>query len=322
MEIKGYTYGFYGKRGQYRSEAGIQSQELMYQTGINWMCLAVVTHQETAHSTEINFEFGRSASDRDIMAAVERAHNNGVKVCLKPMVNCKDGVWRAHINFADGDEGGRDLYWDKWFKSYEDYMIYYAELAEETGCEMLCIGCEMSGTERKEKHWRALIAKIRAVYHGKLVYNTNHGRETQVKWFDAVDYLGTSAYFPVAEAGGATSEMMQKEWEKVKVSMKEVYDLWKKPIIFIEIGCRSAHGCSTMPWDFMHTDLPHDEEEQAAFYDSCLSVFGHEPWFAGVFWWDWSTTIYDTKEEAAKDNGFNIHLKKAEDVLKDWYKKL
>ena len=26
--------------------------------------------------------------------------------------------------------------------------------------------------------------------------------------------------------------------------------------------------------------------------------------------------------EAAKDNGFNIHLKKAEEVLKDWYKKL
>jgi hypothetical protein len=77
-----------------------------------------------------------------------------------------------------------------------------------------------------------------------------------------------------------------------------------------------------MPWDFMHTDLPHDEDEQAAFYDSCLSVFGHEPWFAGVFWWDWSTTIYDTREEAAKDNGFNIHLKKAEEVLKDWYKKL
>ena len=324
MEIKGFTYGFYGRRGQYRSTEGVKSQELMYQTGINWMCLAVVTHQETAHSTEIHFEFGRSASDRDIIAAVDRAHKNGIKVCLKPMVNCKDGVWRAYINFADAEEGegGKDIYWDKWFKSYEDYMIYYAELAEETGCEMLCIGCEMSGTERKEKHWRALIAKIRAIYHGKLVYNTNHGREAQVKWFDAVDYLGTSAYFPVAAEGGATSEMMQKEWEKVKVSMKEVYDLWKKPILFIEIGCRSARGCSTMPWDFMHTDLPHDEEEQAAFYDSCLSVFGHEPWFAGMFWWDWSTTIYDTEEEAAKDNGFNIHLKKAETVMKEWYAKL
>ena len=45
MEIKGYTYGFYGSRGQYRSEKGIRSQELLYRTGINWLCLAVVNNR-------------------------------------------------------------------------------------------------------------------------------------------------------------------------------------------------------------------------------------------------------------------------------------
>ena len=172
MEFKGYTYGFMAKRGQYRSEEGIKSQELLYQTGINWMCLAVMLTQETAHSTKVEFDFGSSSSDRDIIAAVERAHNKGVKVCLKPMVNCRDGVWRAYINFADSDFAGRDPYWDKWFESYGNFMTYYAELAEETSCEMLCIGCEMCGTERKETHWRNLIAKIRQVYSGKLIYNS------------------------------------------------------------------------------------------------------------------------------------------------------
>lgn len=319
MEIKGFTYGYDGKRGDFRSQEGIKSQELLYQTGVNWVCLAIVNQQETAHSTTIEFDYGRSCSDRDIMAAVERAHSHGVKVCLKPMVNCKDGVWRAYINFADSDFNGQDIYWDKWFQSYSDYMIYYAELAEETGCEMLCIGCEMCGTERKEAHWRKMIADIRAVYSGKLIYNTNHGHEDDVKWFDAVDYVGTSAYFPVAKAGGATSEMMQEQWKLIRDEMFKVYEKWGKKIVFIEIGCRSANGCATMPWDFSHKELPHDEEEQAAFYDSCLSVFANQEWFGGTFWWDWSTFIYDTREEAAVDNGFNIHLKKAEEVLKDWY---
>lgn len=322
MEFKGYTYGFMAKRGQYRSEEGIKSQELLYQTGINWMCLAVELTQETAHSLKVEFDFGRSSSDRDIMAAVERAHNNGIKVCLKPMVNCRDGVWRAYINFADSDFEGRDIYWDKWFESYGNFMKYYAELAEETGCEMLCIGCEMCGTERKEGHWRKLIAEIRNIYSGKLIYNTNHGHEEDVKWFDAVDYVGTSAYFPVAKAGGASSEEMQKVWLRIRDNMYKVYQKFQKKIVFIEIGCRSANGCVTMPWDFNHTELPHDEEEQANFYDSCLSVFAEEEWFGGMFWWDWSTYIYDDKETAAKDNGFNIHLKKAEDVLKEWYAKL
>ncbi len=319
MEMKGFTYGYDAKRGDFCTPAAIKSQECLYQTGINWMCLTVVCHQETAHSTEIMFDFERTCSDRDIMAAVKKAHENQIKVCLKPMVNCKDGVWRAYINFADSDFSGKDIYWDKWFESYGKFMKYYAQLAEETGCEMLCIGCEMCGTERKEKHWRKLIAEIRSMYSGKLIYNTNHGHEDEVKWFDAVDYLGTSAYFPVAEEGGATSEMMQRRWEVIRDELYEVYQKWQKKIVFIEIGCRSAHGCATMPWDFSHTDLPHDEEEQAAFYDSCLTTFADQPWFGGVFWWDWSTFIYDTVQDAQKDNGFNIHLKKAEDVLKRWY---
>ena len=223
MEFKGFTYGFAAKRGMFRSKEGIKSQELLYQTGINWLCLAVVLEQETAHSTKIEFDFGANSSDRDIIAAVERAHKNNIKVCLKPMVNCKDGVWRAYINFADSDFDGNDIYWDKWFKSYSDFMIYYAELAEETGCEMLCIGCEMCGTERKEKHWRKLIADIRKVYSGKLVYNTNHGHEDDVKWFDAVDYVGTSAYFPVAKEGGATSEMMKQAWLPVRDEMYKIH---------------------------------------------------------------------------------------------------
>ncbi len=319
MEIKGFTYGYDAKRGDFRTEGAIKSQELLYETGVNWVCLTVVCTQETAHSTNIDFDFVRTCSDRDIMDAVERAHSKGVKVCLKPMVNCRDGVWRAYINFADSDFAGKDPYWDKWFKSYGNFMKYYAELAEETGCEMLCIGCEMCGTERKEKHWRKLIAELRTIYSGELIYNTNHGHEGEVKWFDAVDYVGTSAYFPVADAGGATSEMMQERWSRIRDELYKVYEKWQKKIVFIEIGCRSANGCATMPWDFSHKDLPHDEDEQANFYDSCLATFADQPWFGGIFWWDWSTYIYDTKEEAAKENGFNIHLKKAEEVLKKWY---
>lgn len=178
MEIKGFTYGFFGKRGQYRSEEGYRSRELMFQTGINWMCLAVTIVQKQVHSTEIGFDFAWNSSDRDIMAAVQHAHEKGIKVCMKPVLNCADGVWRT------------------------------------------------------------LIEQLRKIYSGKLIYNTNHGHE------------------------------------------------------------------------------------QAAFYDSCLRVFAQEGWFAGMFWWDWGTYVYDTREEAERDNGFAIHLKKAQRVLTEWNQRL
>jgi hypothetical protein len=202
---------------------------------------------------------------------------------------------------------------------------------------MLCIGCEMLGTEHKEEQWRDLIAKVRAVYSGQVIYNTNHGKESDARWFDALDYLGTSAYYSVGKAriGGTCSPdgsgdygkpadkaAMTAEWEKVRERVNKISDKLGKKYVFVEIGCRSCQGCSAMPWDFFHRDRPAAEEEQAMFYETCLDVFGNEDRFAGVFWWDWSTFIYDSRETAAKDIGFNVHLKKAEEVLKKKYAEL
>lgn len=322
MDIKGFTYGWGGSRGQYRSEKALVSQDKLYDIGINWMCLAFTVMQKSFSSTEIYFDYRNTVTDKDITYAINRAHDRGIKVCLKPVINCSDGIWRALIDFPDSDMMEKDVYWEQWFEFYSAFMCHYAEIAEDTGCEMLCIGCEMSGTERKEKEWRELIKKIRSIYSGPLVYNTNHGREEEVRWFDALDYIGTSAYFRVGKVPGDTKENMLAVWKEVGIDMKNLSEKLKKKIIFMEIGCRSAKGCAMMPWDFVHTEFERSEEEQANFYDSCLTAFHDADWFAGAFWWDWSVEIYDTLEEAKEDKGFNIHMKKAEEVLKSWYAKL
>ncbi|MDR0198043.1 MAG: hypothetical protein LBI36_07505, partial [Oscillospiraceae bacterium] len=46
MDIKGFTYGYSGRRGDFRSPKAVRSQELLYDIGINWLCLAVVNHQK------------------------------------------------------------------------------------------------------------------------------------------------------------------------------------------------------------------------------------------------------------------------------------
>ena len=321
MYMKGFTYGNGIRRGDYVDPEAIKSQDKLIDMGIDWACLIVSVLQDKYNSTDIYFDYKRTASDKDLTSGIKHFHDNNVKVCLKPMINCKDGMWRALIDFPDVTMMGDDVYWGKWFESYTAFMCHYAQIAEDTGCEMLCIGCEMLGTERKESYWRELISKVREIYSGLLVYNTNHGKEENIKWFDALDYIGTSAYYPVAKYPGDSYENMVAEWEKVAIKLENLSEKLQKPILFMEAGCRSALGCAQMPWDFTHKDFPADEEEQANFYDSCLSVFHDKPWFAGVFWWDWSVRIYDDIEVAKKDTGFNVHLKKAEDVLRKWYSK-
>lgn len=318
MFMKGFTWGWGAKRGEYRTEQAVDSMRKLKEHGCEWIALSFWTWQDNVHATDITFDYGYTVTDRDIEFAVKEAKKLGLKVLLKPVVNSRDSIWRAHIGFPP--EPGADPYWEKWFKSYTNFLVHYAELAEELECEMFCVGCEMVKTESQTARWTETIARVREVYSGPLIYNANHGKEEGVEWFDQVDVIGTSAYYPVGSVPGDTEANMIEKWKPVRDKMERLHKKFNKPIVFVEIGCRSAHGCATMPWDFMHKALPFDEEEQANFYSSVLKVFYDQPWFSGFFWWDWSVNLYPL--EAAKENrGFDIYGKKAGDVLKEWYAK-
>lgn len=315
--IKGYTYGYMANRGELRSPQALNSQSKMYEIGNNWVCLAVANYQKTYHSTDIYGDYVRTPSERDITVFVKNAHDRGIKVCLKPMVNTEDGVWRAHIGFPDLHMGDMDYYWKLWFTSYKHFILNYAELAQELKCEMLCIGCEMIGTEHREDDWLYLINEVRRVYKGKIVYNANHDREDAEKWFDVLDYIGTSAYYPVGK-DGLDKDKMIANWNQVKWRLDAIAGARNKKYIFMEIGCRSAKNCATEPWDF-NTHMEVDMVEQKLFYETCLEVFTRSPYFAGVFWWDWPTFLYP-KEQALTDTSYCVYGKPAEEVLKKFYK--
>lgn len=314
IKIKGFNYGFLAERGDYASHDAVSSLKKLKETGTEWISLCLVVFQETYCSTSINFDYNKTPTDSEVSKIIEEAHKLGFKVCLKPMINSGDHIWRAEISFPDGGE-----YWDKWFYSYSGFLKHYAVIAEDTDCEMFSVGCEMIGTEHREKEWRNLIGDVRKLYGGPLIYNANHGKEDNINWWDTLDYLGTSAYYPVAQAGGASLDEMISNWERIKIRIKGIYDKYKKPIVFMEIGCRSASGCAAMPWDFEHVDLPIDQVEQARFYESCLKVFSDEPWFSGYFWWDWRHKLYEV-EEAGENNDFAIYGKQAEQVIRKWWK--
>lgn len=326
FDIKGFSFAFGTKRGQLKSETTRHSLDLLRETGTEWIALCVDQRVETKKSTEIRYNYNRNVTDVELIEFIKYAHEIGMKVCLKPMINCMDGSWRAEVNFWD-DEGN----WAKWFYEYTGYLTHMAELAEYTDCEMLCLGCEMLGMEKQDKHWRELIRQVREVYNGPLTYNTNHGHEFEATWYDELDYVGTSAYFRMFKNGvethvnpmepimDLTREDMLLSWQKVKANMEEFSKKFNKPVIFMEIGCRSARGCACQPWDFRMHHLPYDEDEQALFYETCMETFKNTDFFKGFFWWDWSAFVSE-ENVRPEDKGFSIYKKKAEEVLKKYYK--
>jgi Glycoside Hydrolase Family 113 len=357
--IKGYSWGWVGRRGEYASPAAAESIQKLGNTGANWLCLAFAPDMETYDTPEIRFSDANPnmATDDEIRQAIDLARENGMEVILKPVVNCQDGTWRAWIRFfrpvtdeerAAGTTGELDPWgetpkmregevqdtkkWDAWWEDYTNYQVHYAKLAEEKKVPALCLGCEMNSTEAFEDKWRHLIAEVRKVYGGLLTYDVNHGGEDNVKWFDAVDFISISAYHPIPPVAGETPDEAAGRTttvEEIKAGMVPIRDRmraisakWHKPILFIETGVTSVRGCAHTPWAHIDetVDRPTDEQEQANYYQAQFETYWDEPWFMGWCWWDWPARLYD-ESAAATDRSFCVYGKQAESILREWYAK-
>lgn len=314
--IKGYTWGFNSGEGKWMTPEAEYSMERLAENGLNWICFPVNCYQETFYSLTVFAMFGRTQTDEEVRFAVRKAKSLGLKVCLKPMVDCLDRSWRARINFPTEN----DSYWTKWFASYTRFMLHYAAIAEQEGCDMLCTGCEMVGMDTQSAHCKKLISDVRKVFRGLIMHNINHGDELRFSWLSEVDVIGISGYYPVTEPDDSSAACMRRKWPEHRERLRACAERYGKPVMFAEIGVRNEHGCTMYPWDFRNRpEMPADEQEQADFYETAMEAMWDEPYFEGFFWWDWKSVI-GPEELAHENRDFTVYGKLAEQVLRKWYK--
>jgi len=315
--IKGYSFGWGAQRGDYEKEEAVESLLKLSQTGTEWIALCFAGHMEAPSSSSVLYgeTNGRMVGDEEIRYIIRQAHNTGLRVALKPVVECMDGTWRAEISLSSAEE------WDRWWESYRRFLAHYLSIASSEGCRAFVVGCEMRSTEGFEGQWRKTIEMARHMFPGTIWYNSTFSDVTRIMWWDAVDAIGLSAYYPVGTQGNTSLERMLKSWEQPKAVLRELCREKRKPAVFMEIGVRSAKGRSAMPWEWQDKAAPYDGDEQARYYEAALqSLWDDEPWFLGFFWWDWKARLHERKE-AENNTDFGIYGKPAEAVLKTWYSK-
>jgi len=303
--VCGMTWGWTGVRGTWATPAAAASMDRMAEHEVTWTALAYSALQATAFSTEIGFEDAPTVTDEEIVTAIRAAHERGLKVCLKPVVNVADGTWRAHIGFFDWDVPGEPS-WTQWFAAYTRFILHAARIAEAERCEMLCIGCEMVRADGQEQHWRRLIAAVREVYSGPITYNCDKYQEDRVTWWDAVDVISSSGYYP---AGG---------WEEQLDRIEPVVAASGKPFFFMEAGCPSREGSSAAPNDWSHHGAP-SGAEQERYYVEMLGACRARPWVRGLMLWDWPAELYDAADAAGNDD-YCPYGKPAAKVMADQYR--
>nr|WP_234340271.1 1,4-beta-xylanase [Gorillibacterium timonense] len=283
----------------------MRSMEIMAdKLEVNWVTVAFAALQDHPQSTRIDYESAPTVTDEEIRLAIKKAKQLGLKVCLKPVVNVRNGTWRAHIHFFEMDVPCEPK-WSDWFHSYSRYILHHARLAEETGCDLFCIGCEMVSTDHREQEWRQLIAEVRKVYSGPITYNCDKYQENHVKWWDAVDYISSSGYYPV------------DAWEENLDRIEPVVRSFGKPFFFMEAGCMSQEGSDYLPNDWAMDGAP-SEEAQDAFYRAMFTSCEKRPWVEGFMLWDWPVKL-PSLEVAPRTGGYSVYGKKAEATIRSYY---
>src|SRR5206468_1511358 len=86
--VAGMTWGWVGVRGTWETpESRLSMTTMAEATAVNWVAIAFAAQQDTAQSTEIHWQDVPTVTDDEVRAEVARAHELGLRVCLKPVVN-------------------------------------------------------------------------------------------------------------------------------------------------------------------------------------------------------------------------------------------
>lgn len=304
MDVRGMTWGWTGVRGTWTTPAARASMAELARLGTTWVALTYAALQDTAQSTTIRWREAPTVTDDEIRAAAAHARDLGLRVCLKPVVNVADGTWRAHIGFFDVDVPGEPT-WGGWFAAYTAFVVHHAALAQELGADLFCIGCEMVRADAQEAHWRALVARVREVYDGPITYNADKYQEDRLTWWDAVDVIGSSGYYPTGT------------WEAQLDRIESVVAREGKPFVFMEAGCPSRVGSPSRPNDWTLAGAP-SEHAQASYLDEMLTACERRPWVGGVLLWDWPAALYPP-EQAPADTDYCMYAKAGADVVARHY---
>jgi hypothetical protein len=277
--------------------------------GVEWLALTARWLQDERGSTGIRPDPERSPSDASLRRAIRLARGAGLRVLLKPQLDLRGQGWRGEIAFA------REKDWRTWLASYRAFLLHYAELAAEEGAEILCIGVELDGTRHRAGDWRALAGAARERFPGKLTYAANWGRETDVAFWDALDYVGVDAYYPLADGPGRSSETLARAWAPHRERLARLAERTGKPVLLTEIGFRNVPFAASEPWEWQRAGAP-APEEQARLYRAAVDALGGEPWLAGMFWWHWRVR---PPADPAADIDYTPQGKPAWEVLRDFY---
>ena len=286
--------------------------------GVTHLTLVSFGWQERASSTEIGVDTTKgwySESHAGIRRLARQADALGMDVILKPHLwvgGYDETQNRSEIGFES------EARWRKWEANYRRFLMTYARLAAAVDADVLVLGTELTraATERPG-FWRDLAADAGSVYDGDLTYAANwHEAYQRIQFWKALDYVGVQAYFPLTDAESPGLDTLRAGWAPHQAALARVHERTGRPVLFTEVGYRSAVGAAEAPWTWPERDdgATPDSALQARCYQAFLSTVARASWMKGGIIWKWHPP-----SEIEGPTAFTPQGKPAEAVLRRWF---
>jgi hypothetical protein len=272
-----------------------------------------------------------------LAATITEANSRGLSVMVRPLIDFLDpakigsysvGDWRSVYNPTDATA---------FFASYKTMIVSVAQVAQENGAAILCIGAELDQLAGPAylAYWTDIIASVRAVFSGKLTYSADWdddispwqgqhgltagtgGLATQISYWNELDYLGIDMYAPISDAANPVLANLIAGWtltpsdptslavtgsQSLISYFESVATQTGKPLLFTEIGYESASDAAKQPFG-TSTNI-YDPAQQANLYQAFFDAWqqsGNSS-LIGIYFWNWDPNA----AEVGPGNGPNF----------------
>ena len=248
-------------------------------------------------------------------STIQEAHRNGLSVMLKPQVYVP-GSWVGAVDFDNEED------WKTWEEEYAKFILSMAQMADQEGVAIFCLGTEVkTSVQKRTQFWRSLIHRVKEVYCGEVTYSANWDNYDRIQFWDDLDYIGISAYFPLTASKTPSTEELIAEWLPIKRKLNAYCIKWRKPLLFTEYGYLSVDGAAGKTWELEERvwNLEVNEEAQYNALEALYATFYPMPSWAGGFLWKWFPNGQGHEGYVNKD--YTPQNKKAASLVKTWFGK-
>jgi hypothetical protein len=278
----------------------------------NYVCLMPFAFMRSIDSPKISFNSQRQwkgETSEGVVIDYTACKKNNLPVMIKPQIWIGRGAFTGHIKMNTETD------WKILENEYENFILPFAKLADSLQAAIFCIGTELyEFTNARPEFWKNLISKIRTLYKGKLTYAENWDSYKKFKHWQALDFIGVDAYFPLQQSNQISIDSLTNFWQPIKKELQNLHQQYNKPILFTEYGYKSVENNTATPWN-PTSKIANSNNQAIALEALYLSVW-QEPWFAGGFLWKW----YPKVNASRNSTDYSPQGKLAEAIISKYYK--